>query len=325
MKSEGEIRQQISHVIKDTHFEQSVGLKFEGKARDNYIIDDKRIMVATDRVSAFDRHLGCIPFKGEIVTSMTIFWFEATSDIVGNHLLEAPDPNVLVVKECQVLPVEMVVRAYITGVTPTSMWYQYQRGNRTFCGHKLPDGLRKNQHLPQPIITPSTKAPKGSFDESISSSDVLDRSLVSEQRFEQMSEVALTLFRRGAEIAQQHGIILVDTKYEFGIDKDGHLLLVDEVHTPDSSRFWYSDDYEKFFIAGEEQQEFDKEFIRIWLANQGFNGRGPVPQIPDDVFIEASSRYMKVFESITGQEFRSPVEDPIPRIRRALRSYTGLE
>jgi phosphoribosylaminoimidazole-succinocarboxamide synthase len=324
VKTGKEAAQQLSYTLHDTDFGQWLGRKETGKARDNYVRGDKRFIIATDRVSAFDSPLGCIPFKGQVVTQMSVFWFTHTADIIGNHLLAAPDENVLLVKECSVIPVEMVVRAYLTGVTPTAIWYQYERGARSYCGHQLPDGLKKNARLPEPIITPSTKAAKGGRDESISSAEVLARSLVDKDTFEQMTSVALALFQRGVEISAAKGIILVDTKYEFGVDLEGRLLVVDEVHTPDSSRFWYADSYAQLYEQNKDQQEYDKEFIRIWLAAQGFSGGGPVPPIPDDVFAEASIRYMKVFEDITSLQCNPDIGNPSPRIEKNLKRFLGL-
>jgi phosphoribosylaminoimidazole-succinocarboxamide synthase len=312
------VEQQFDHVLGATAFEAWLGAKQEGKARDNYLLNGRRVMIATDRVSAFDQHLGFIPFKGQVVTEMSAFWFERTADIVSNHLIELIDPNVLLVEECAPLPIEMVVRAYLTGVTPTSIWYQYERGAREFCGHRLPDGLRKNHRLPSPIVTPSTKAPKGARDESISVDEAVRRSLVSAAQLEQMSEVALRLFRRGSEVASSRGFILVDTKYEFGLDKQGNLRLIDEIHTPDSSRFWPLATYSSLYEAGEQQPEYDKEFIRLWLAARGFDGAGPVPEIPKEIFVGAALRYIEVCEAITEVKMRFEAGDPTQRIAARL-------
>lgn len=217
----------------------------------------------------------------------------------------------------------MVVRGYLTGVTPTAIWYQYERGARSFCGHQLPDGLRKNAPLPVPIVTPSTKASKGDRDESISAEEVLCRSLVDDVTFDRMTAVSLDLFRRGSELAATRGIILVDTKYEFGFDREGELLLVDEVHTPDSSRFWYASSYPQLYSEGREQEEFDKEFIRIWLAAQGFDGSGSLPLIPPEIFAEASLRYMKVYSDVTGRDVNITIGDPLPRITTNLKRFVG--
>lgn len=317
------IQQQLDHVLMSTDFSDWLGPKHEGKARDNYVRNGQRFMITTDRISAFDQHIGCIPFKGQILTQMAAFWFEQTKDIVDNHVLAAPDPNVLAVKECTPLPVEMVVRGYLTGVTPTSIWYQYQRGNREFCGHRLPDGMRKNHRLPEPIITPSTKAPKGQRDQSISGQDVLQRELVDETRFAQISEIALAVFDRGTKVAAERGYILVDTKYEFGLDGDGQVVLIDEIHTPDSSRFWPLDTYDELFAQDKEQNVFDKEFVRLWLAGQGFDGDGPVPKVPGEVLVDAAERYIKIFEEMTRQTLQASVGDPTARIEDALKSYVA--
>lgn len=319
-----DIARQLPHVLYGTDFDQWLGAKIRGKARDNYVVNGQRIIVATDRVSAFDRQLGCIPFKGQLVTQMSLFWFDLTRDIVANHVLASPDPNVTVAREYKVLPVEFVVRAYLTGVTPTSIWYQYSRGNRTYCGHRLPDGLKKNAPLPEPILTPSTKAHGAAHDESLAPEDLVRRGAIAEADLKRAGDIALALFQQGQKIAAERGIVLVDTKYEFGLSADGEIVLVDEIHTPDSSRFWYRDEYARRYASGLEQEEYDKEFIRLWLAAKGFEGNGAVPDIPDDVFIDAASRYIRVFETLTGKTFEAQIGDPGPRIAGTLRAYAGV-
>lgn len=306
------LQSQISHCLLQTDL-PTIGVKYEGKVRDNYTKGDQRILITTDRISAFDRVLGVIPFKGQVLTQMALFWFEHTKDLVANHVISSPDPNVVVAHECTPLAVEMVVRGYITGVTTTSAWYHYERGVRNFCGNALPDGLKKNQKLPQPIITPSTKAEHGGHDESVSGEELLQRGVITQAQWEELSRVSLALYARGVEIAAKQGIILVDTKYEFGL-YNGKIMVMDEIHTPDSSRFWFADEYEKRFAAGEEQKKIDKEYLREWLAAEGFRGDGDIPQIPDDVRVETARRYIEAYELITGQTFTATLGDVTERI-----------
>lgn len=296
-----------------------LGTRYEGKVRDNYTTPDgRRFLVSTDRISAFDRVLGTLPLKGQVLNLLAAHWFEATKNIVPNHVLSIPDPNVLEAKECTPLPVEMVVRAYITGVTSTSIWTHYARGERVFCGHRLPDGLSKNEALPAPILTPSTKAPKGGHDVSASREEILAMGHIDARDFDRAAELAMTLFTFGQARCQERGLILVDTKYEFGKTKDGTIVVIDEIHTPDSSRFWFARTYDERRAKGEEPESFDKEYVRRWLAAQGFTGDGPIPTIPDDVRVEASRRYIEAFEAITGSAFVPNLEDPHARMKRNL-------
>lgn len=320
MISKEDLQNQIPYCLDGTDF-PSLGESYKGKVRDNYTKDDRRIIVVTDRLSAFDRVITKIPFKGQVLNQMATFWFEETKDIVGNHMVESPDPNAIVVKECTALPVEMVVRGYITGVTTTSAWYNYEKGVRNFCGNELPDGLRKNEKFKEPILTPSTKAEKGDHDESVSKEDILEKGVISEEDFNYMADVSFKLFKRGVEIAKKQGIILVDTKYEFGRTKDGEIVLIDEIHTPDSSRFWFENEYEERFKKGEKQKKIDKEYIREWLAQKGFRGDGPVPEIPDEVRVESARKYIQAFELITGNDFDAQVGDPLPRLEENLKKY----
>jgi phosphoribosylaminoimidazole-succinocarboxamide synthase len=315
-----DLKKQIPQCLEGTDF-ANLGEVYKGKVRDNYTKDDRRIIIVTDRLSAFDRVITTIPFKGQVLNQMATFWFEQTKDIVGNHMIESPDPNAIVVKECEALPVEMVVRGYITGVTTTSAWYNYEKGVRNFCGNILPEGLKKNQKLDKPILTPSTKAEKGGHDESVSKEEILKRGAVSEEDFNYMADVSFKLYQRGVEVAAKQGIILVDTKYEFGRTKDGEIVLIDEIHTPDSSRFWFADEYEERFEKGEKQKKIDKEYVREWLAAQGFRGEGEIPEVPDEVRVEAAQRYIQAYELITGKEFEAKVEDPLPRVEKNLQKY----
>ena len=313
------LREGLSLTLDETDLPE-LGRKVQGKVRDSYLPGDgRRILVTTDRISAFDRVLGTLPFKGQILNQLSAWWFEQTKDVAPNHLRGVPDPSVSVAIECEPLPVEWVMRAYATGVTSTSLWTHYARGEREFCGHALPDGLKKNEPLPDAILTPSTKAEKGGHDESVSRDVVLARGLVDEATFAEAERIARALFARGREICAKHGLILVDTKYEMGRAPDGSIVVIDEIHTPDSSRIWLADSYEARLAAGEEPESFDKEYVRRWLAAEGFSGDGPIPKIPDEVRVEASRRYIEACETIRGEPFVPDLEDPITRIRKNLR------
>lgn len=318
MLSDTIIKNQLKYTLDKTNF--NFGRKYEGKVRDNYILNGRRIIMTTDRISAFDRVLCAIPFKGQVLNQTSAFWFEKTKKIVKNHVIDIPDPNVMVVKECKPYPVEMVVRGYITGVTTTSAWYNYERGVRNFCGNILPEGLKKNQKFAKPIITPSTKAEHGLHDESISGEEIIKRKLVDEKTYKKMEKAALALFEYGSNFVAKQNLILVDTKYEFG-SLNGELVLIDEIHTPDSSRFWIKDTYNKLFSNGQEPQKLDKEYVRQWLADKGFIGEGKIPHIPDDVKIEAAKRYIKAYEMTTGKEFKAKNEDVLKRIEVNLRKH----
>jgi phosphoribosylaminoimidazole-succinocarboxamide synthase len=320
MLSKDQLLAQIPYCLKGTDFSQ-LGEKYEGKVRDNYSSEGRRIIVVTDRLSAFDRVITLIPFKGQVLNQMAQFWFEQTKDIVGNHVIEFPDPNVVAAKECKAMPVEMVVRGYLTGVTSTSVWNHYKNGGRNFCGNPLPEGMKKDQKFDETILTPSTKAAHGDHDESVSREEVLARTDMEAEQFDFMADVSMKLFKRGVEIAARQGIILVDTKYEFGMNTEGEIILIDEIHTPDSSRFWYADEYDRRFEAGEEQKKIDKEYLRKWLADKGFTGEGEVPEVPDDIKAETARRYIEAYESITGQEFKAEVGDVTERLTNNLTKY----
>ncbi len=316
-----DIKAQIPNCLDGTDF-STLGEKYEGKVRDNYTKGDKRFIIVTDRLSAFDRIVCLIPFKGQVLNQMAKFWFEETKDIIGNHVIEFPDPNLVVVKQCKPLPIEMVVRGYITGVTTTSAWYNYERGVRSFCGNELPDGLKKNQKFDQPILTPSTKALQGDHDESVSKEELLARTDLTENQYNKIADASLKLYQRGVEIAAKHGVILVDTKYEFGMTDDGEIVLIDEIHTPDSSRFWFADEYDKRFEKGEEQKKIDKEYLREWLVNEkGFRGEGQIPAIPDDIKVETAKRYIDAYELITGLSFDAEVGNVKERLSKNLNKY----
>jgi phosphoribosylaminoimidazole-succinocarboxamide synthase len=311
------IREAIRHPLERTDF-TGLGKKYEGKVRDNYTSEGRRTIVVTDRISAFDRVLGTLPLKGQLLNHVAAWWFEKTKDIAPNHVISSPDPNVLVAEECAPLPVEMIVRAYLTGSTSTSIWVHYQKGARSFCGHALPEGLKKHQKLPEPILTPSTKAAHGDHDVSASRDEILKLTGMPPEDFDRAAGMALSLFAFGQRLCKDRGLILVDTKYEFGKTRDGRIVVIDEIHTPDSSRFWFDTSYGERFLRGEDPESFDKEYVRRWLAGQGFTGDGPIPEIPDEVRVEATRRYVHAVETITAVPFEPNLEDPIPRIRRNL-------
>lgn len=317
------VRKQLENTLEKTDFPE-LGEKYEGKVRDNYTQGGKRVIITTDRISAFDRVLGTIPFKGQTLNELASFWFDKTKHIVSNHMIDLPDPNVMVVRECKSIPVEMVVRGYITGVTKTSSWYNYSQGVRNFCGVRLPEGLKKDQKFDSPILTPTTKAEHGEHDVSISPEEIVSKGIISKEMFEQLNEISFKLFDFGVQWAKKNGLILVDTKYEFGLI-GGEIVLMDEIHTPDSSRFWFADTYQELFEKGEEQRKLDKEYVRTWLADQGFRGDGTPPKLTDEVRAEAAKRYIKAFEIITGEKFTLAEKPVLERIRENLKNKGYLK
>ncbi|CAH2603258.1 putative phosphoribosylaminoimidazole-succinocarboxamide synthase 2 [Rhodovastum atsumiense] len=283
---------------------------YRGKVRDNYDLPDgRRVIIASDRLSAFDRILCAVPFKGQVLTQTARFWFEATRDICPNHVLDYPDPNVVIARRLDILPVEVVVRGYLAGTTGTSVLTLYKAGQREMYGIRLPDGLRDNQRLPQPILTPTSKAFDGGHDEPLAPADIVGRGLLSATQWGQLSEYALALFARGQELAAARGLILADTKYEFGTDAEGRIVLADEIHTPDSSRYWRAGSYAARFAAGERPESFDKDFVRSWVAARCDPYRDPIPAIPEDLVLATAAVYIEAFETITGQAFRLPEDD----------------
>ena len=297
---------------------------YRGKVRDNYDLPGgRRILITTDRLSAFDIILTAIPLKGQVLTQIARFWFDATRDICPNHVIEYPDPNVVIGKHLRILPVEIVVRDYLAGTTSTSILSMYKAGKREMYGARFPDGMRENQKLPQTIITPTTKAADGGHDEPLTAAEILERSLLSKAQWQTVSERALALFARGREIAARHGLILVDTKYEFGLTEDGQILLADEIHTPDSSRYWFQASYEQRFEAGAKQESFDKDFVRTWVTARCNPYKDKIPEIPGDVILEAARIYISAYEMITGQSFVLPPagQKPLERIRANLARY----
>lgn len=296
-----------------------MGERHEGKVRDSYVRPDgTRLIVVTDRISAFDRVLGTLPFKGQILNRLATYWLEASRGVCASHFVSMPDPTASLVRECAPLPLEVVMRGALTGVTSTSIWTHYERGARTFAGHRLRDGMKKNELLPEPLFTPSTKAPKGGHDETVSRAEVLARGLVSEAELDAVEALAKALFAFGQRVASERGLILADTKYELGRSPEGELVVIDEIHTPDSSRYWLASSYEERLARGEEPESFDKEYVRRWLSAQGFTGDGPVPAIPDEVRVEAALRYARAFDAITGSTFEPDLEPPLARLERTL-------
>lgn len=297
---------------------------YRGKVRENYDLPDgRRIIISTDRLSAFDRILTCVPYKGQVLTQTARYWFEKTADICPNHVLDYPDPAVVVGKRLDILPVEIVVRGYLAGTTGTSILTLYKKGERSMYGVTLPDGMRDNQQLPAPIITPTSKAFDGGHDEPLTPEDIVAQGLLTQQQWDTLSRYALALFARGQELSARNGLILVDTKYEFGTDKDGNIILADEIHTPDSSRYWIASSYGQAFEAGKRPESFDKDFVRSWVAERCDPYHDEIPEIPLDLIEETSRVYIRAYEAITGEAF-IPDDNgstPLDRVRRNLASY----
>ncbi|MDP4023537.1 phosphoribosylaminoimidazolesuccinocarboxamide synthase [Methylobacterium sp. NEAU 140] len=297
---------------------------YRGKVRDNYDLPDgRRILITSDRISAFDRALAAIPFKGQVLTQTARFWFERTADLCPNHVLAYPDPNVVVGRRLDILPVEIVVRGYLAGTTSTSILTRYRAGERTMYGHTLPEGLRPNAPLARAIITPTTKATDGGHDEPLTEAEILERGLLGPEQWRTVSKAALALFARGQEIAAARGLILADTKYEFGLDGDGRIVLADEIHTPDSSRYWFAESYPQRFAAGEAPESFDKDVVRNWVVARCDPYRDAIPEIPADVVLRTAAVYIRAYETITGAAFAlpDPAEVPLERVRRNLAAY----
>ncbi len=292
----------------------------DGKVRVSYEYGpQQRLFVTTDRLSAFDRVIAGVPCKGQVLNQLAAWWFATTSDIVANHVVAVPDPNVLIARTATALPVEVVVRGYITGVTTTSLWHLYSQGGRDIYGHRFPDGLLKNTELPDAIITPTTKAEAGHHDEPIGVDEVVSAGLVANALWERVQQAALAMFRRGQEVAANAGLILADTKYEFGLSAGGELMVIDEMHTPDSSRYWVADSYADRLQAGEEPESLDKEVVRRALIDAGYRGDGPPPELPAAVWQATSQRYINAFERLTATPFqpgRTPVDQRIQEWHR---------
>lgn len=314
------IEQNIHRVLEGTNF-TGLGEFRQGKVRDVYLQRDRIILISTDRYTAFDRQLAQIPFKGQVLTQVSKFWFDQTADIVPNHILDNSDPNVVVGKKCTVVPIEVVVRGFITGVTDTALWTLYSKGQRDFGNFTLPEGMKKNEKLLQPVLTPTTKSDE--HDKPISPKEIVDAGWVKAEIWKQIEDFAMKLFTRGQEIALKQGLILVDTKYEFGLDTDGKVLLIDEIHTPDSSRYWQADSYEARIAAGQEPQNFDKEFLRLWFREHSDPYKDEVlPEAPVEMIAELSSRYIQIYEQITDKKFAMDLATSIEaRIKKNLDIY----
>ncbi len=293
-----------------------------GKVRENYDLPDgRRILVATDRLSAFDRILAAIPYKGQVLTQTARYWFEHTADICPNWVTGYPDPNVVIGQRLTILPVEFVVRGYLAGTTSTSILTQYRAGARSMYGMTFPDGMRDNEQLPAPIVTPTSKAEQGAHDEPLSRAEIVERGLMSVAQYDAVCAYALALFARGQQMVAARGLILADTKYEFGTTAEGTVVLADEIHTPDSSRFWRSDSYADRFERGEAPESFDKDFVRAWVAARCDPYRDAIPDIPRDLILRTAQRYAEAFETITGERFSPSKEDPVARIKKNLAAF----
>lgn len=309
----------MAAILEGTDFD-FLGRKYTGKVRDVYEQPDRLILISTDRHSSFDRIIAHIPLKGQVLNQISAFWFERTKDIVPNHVIATPDPNVTVGRKCKTVPVEAVVRGYISGVTGTSLWTHYAAGKRDFGNFRLPDGMKKNQKLPEPVFTPSTK--EDAHDRPMSPQELVAEGFASREMIELIERTAIALYKRGAEIAAQRGLILVDTKYEFGTDENGKLVLIDEIHTPDSSRYWQLDSYQQRFDKGEEPDYFDKEFLRLWFKEHCDPYKDAVlPPAPPELVAEMSRRYIKMYEQITGTAFKPGAEPVAARIADNLKPY----
>ena len=314
------IKAQLTNCLTETNL--NVGKKFVGKVRDTYELPDKLILITTDRQSAFDRVLAAIPFKGQVLNQTSAWWFDQTKHIVPNHVLSIPDPNVTIGKKCTVFPVEFVVRGYITGTTGTSAWVNYENGMRDYCGNILPEGLKKNQRFVQPLVTPTTKSDE--HDRLISPQEIVSEGLMTQADWEYVCCKALELFTFGQKVAAEHGLILVDTKYEFGKDSDGTIRIVDEMHTPDSSRYWIASSYEQRLAEGKEPENIDKEFLRLWFKDHCDPYKDAVlPEAPEELVVELSRRFIQLYEMITGETFQFPdIAEPIlDRINKSLATH----
>ncbi|MCU0608644.1 MAG: phosphoribosylaminoimidazolesuccinocarboxamide synthase [Chitinispirillaceae bacterium] len=307
------IQQNLKNCLDETTFLSLPGFR-KGKVRDTYDLGDSLVLITTDRQSAFDRVLATVPFKGQVLNQVSGFWFEQTQHIVKNQIISIPDPNVTIAKKCSVFPIEFVVRGYLTGSTDTSAWMQYAGGKRDICGNMLPEGMVKNQKFSAPILTPTTKA--DAHDESISAAEIVKRGIIDPETWKTLESIVMNLFSFGSELAAKNGLILVDTKYELGLDVSGNILLIDEVHTPDSSRYWIGKTYSERFSRGEEPENIDKEFLRLWFRkNCDPYADKVLPEAPDELVVELSARYIQLYEMITGKAFVSngdmPVQDRI--------------
>lgn len=313
------IREAIPFCLTDTAF--TFGKKYQGKVRDIYDLGDKLLLITTDRLTAFDRQLAFIPYKGQVLNLTSAWWFEQTADVVPNHLIAVPDQNVIIAKKCQVFPIEFVVRGYMTGSTSTSLWTHYQKGIREYCGVSFKEGLRKNEKLEKPALTPTTKEKE--HDRPISPKEIISEGWMTEADWDEASHLALTLYQVGVEIARKHGLILVDTKYEFGRDQTGRIVVVDEIHTPDSSRYWLANSYDHLFYRGEEPENIDKEFLRLWFTKHCDPYQDTVlPAAPQELVESLAGRYIQLYEMITSRKFVF-AEQAVPIEKRIMRHIAG--
>ncbi len=312
------LRPFLGTTLSDTDF-PALGEKYTGKVRDVYSQDKRSILIATDRQSAFDIAFCTIPLKGQALNQISAWWFEQIKDLMPCHVIAVPDPNAMVVKRLEMLKVEIVVRGYLTGSTGTSAWVNYNNGMRMFCGNQLPEGMIKNQKFNAPIITPTTKSES---DELIDPKGIVERGLATQKQWDEITNRAFAVFKRGQEIAAKRGLILVDTKYEMGVDENGTITIADEVHTPDSSRYWVAASYEQRMASGQEPESLDKEFFRLWLKAQGFDYGKPKPEITDDVRIDLALKYIQLYEKITGENFEIPTTTDVKgRIEKNLQAW----
>ena len=321
MPSTAELAPYAHYALTDAVLPELPG-HYRGKVRENYDLPDgRRIIIATDRLSAFDRILTAVPLKGQVLTQFARFWFNHTGDICPNHVLEYPDPNVLVCRTLNIMPVEIVVRDYLAGTTSTSILSMYNSGRRAMYGHSFPNGMTANQKLPHTILTPTSKAFNAGHDEELTPTQIIDGGLLTQAQWNEVSKKALALFARGRTIAAERGLILVDTKYEFGVAPTGEIILADEIHTPDSSRYWFAESYPERHAAGTAPQSFDKDFVRSWVVARCDPYKDPIPEIPADIILEAARIYISVFETITGETFALP--DPtLPVLDRVRQNLT---
>ena len=300
MVTRQQIQSQLDNCLLEAKFPQWESRYKRGKVRDMYLLENHRVLITTDRQSAFDHVLGTIPLKGQVLNRIAQYWFEQTQDIAPNQIISVPDANVTIARELDILPVEVVVRKYLTGSSDTAIWTHYNSGVRHYCGHTLPDGMVKNQPFDEAIITPTTKDEV--HDELISRDEIIAQGLVPEDTWNQVEDIAFALFARGEELAAKQGLILVDTKYEMGLDADGRITLADEIHTPDSSRFWIRDTYAERHARGEEPESLDKEFLRLWLRDKGISDDN-IPELDDEIRIQVAERYIDLFQRVTGTDF----------------------
>lgn len=317
------IEENVDNVLKETNID-FLGEKKIGKVRDIYVVGDKVFLVSTDRHSSFDRNIAFIPLKGQILTQTSFFNFTQTEDIIKNHVLGMPDPNVIMAKKCEVAPVEVILRGFLTGSTQTSIWPRYEAGERDFKDFTLPDGMKKNQKFDIPLITPTTKFEE--HDRNLTSQEILDEKYLTPDQWNHIQDISIRLFKRGQEIANERGLILVDTKYEFGFDENNELTLIDEIHTQDSSRYWFADSYQEKFNNNEEPEYFDKEFLRLWFKdNCDPYGDEVLPEAPSEMRAELSRRYIEIYEKLTGEEFQADLSGNIEeRIKKNLEKYKNL-